>query len=354
MRTGTPFSKSYREVGLWALLAGSLVALGMLLAPFLHALLWAAVLAVLMYPLYRKCRSRFSGNASASITLLATLLLIIVPIGLIALMIYIQTNHLAAQLTPGSHGPTIDSLVQSLDKLTDPMVKRLGINFDLQTWFAENRYDFARQLRGPASRILVLLGTSVFMLVVSMFSLFFFIRDGDKMREPVIALSPLEPSETQLLLDRLAQTIVGVFMGIVLVSFVQGTLAGIAYWLVGIEIPLAWALATMIICVIPLMGAPAVYVPLSLMLLAQEKYLQGLLLLGIGFGIVSQIDNFLRPIFISRRTALTTLQIFLGLLGGVLLFGPVGIMAGPLLFVFATTMLEIVRERRGMSPEKAP
>jgi predicted PurR-regulated permease PerM len=112
---------------------------------------------------------------------------------------------------------------------------------------------------------------------------------------------------------------------------------------------LVFALATFVFCVIPLLGGPVVYVPLSLFLLAQGKTWQGLLLLGIGVGIVSQVDNFLRPYIIGTQSKMHYMGIFFSLLGGVLTFGPVGLMMGPVLLTVLVGLQEAIREARGFN-----
>jgi predicted PurR-regulated permease PerM len=105
---------------------------------------------------------------------------------------------------------------------------------------------------------------------------------------------------------------------------------------------------------IPLLGAPMVYVPVSLFLLANGHWVQAVILLAFGFGIVSNIDNFLRPLFIGSKTNLPYMAIFFSLLGGVFAFGPVGIMAGPVIMTLMLSLIEIVRRNRQETASEEP
>jgi predicted PurR-regulated permease PerM len=165
-------------------------------------------------------------------------------------------------------------------------------------------------------------------------------------------LVPLPRDRAEEILVKMSQTIHAVFVGVVMVAVVQGTIAGLAYWALGVPSPLVWFVATTVLCAIPLLGAPLIYIPLSLLLMARGDVWQGVVLLAIGFGLVSQIDNILKPWVIGARTNLHPMAIFFSLLGGVFALGPVGIMAGPVLLTLLLALQDIVRERnRGEAPE---
>jgi predicted PurR-regulated permease PerM len=103
--------------------------------------------------------------------------------------------------------------------------------------------------------------------------------------------------------------------------------------------------ATTVLCAVPLLGAPIIYVPLSLLLIAQGKYWQGITLAAVGFLLVSQSDNILRPFIIGARVDLHPMAIFFSLLGGIFAMGPVGIMVGPIVLTMLLALQEIIRER---------
>jgi predicted PurR-regulated permease PerM len=180
---------------------------------------------------------------------------------------------------------------------------------------------------------------------VALITMFFMLKNGHRLRDPVVELVPLKKAETERILDRIRETVRAVFVGVVLVSLLQGVLCGIAYACLGVPSPILWGIVTILICMIPLLGAPAGYVPVSLYLFFDGRWVQGVILLGIGFGIISNVDNFVRPIVIGNRTELPYIAIFFGLLGGVFAFGAVGIVAGPVIISVSLSLIQIWRER---------
>jgi predicted PurR-regulated permease PerM len=186
---------------------------------------------------------------------------------------------------------------------------------------------------------------------VALVTMFFMLRDGHKAREPVVELIPLKPAETGRILDRVAATVRAVFVGVVLVSILQGVLCGIAYAALGVPSPILWGILTIVICMVPLLGAPAGYVPVALYLIMDGRWVNGVILLAIGFGIISNVDNFVRPAVIGNKTELPYIAIFFGLLGGVFAFGAVGIVAGPVIIALTLSLIQIWRARLAQQHE---
>jgi predicted PurR-regulated permease PerM len=130
-----------------------------------------------------------------------------------------------------------------------------------------------------------------------------------------------------------------------LVAIIQGTIMGITYALAGAPNALLLGVLSVILCIIPLLGAPVLYIPSGLIMLANGNTAGAFAVLGVGFLVVSQIDNLLKPFFIGGRANLHPMATFFSILGGVLLFGAVGVMAGPMLLTILIALQHIVRER---------
>lgn len=347
------FDARYRMIAFWAILGLALVAAGYVVAPFLGAILWAGVLSVLTYPTYQRFRRRFGENLSAGFTVLGTLAVIVVPLTLVAILLVAQVGGMVRDLhasQPGtSQGATLDTISQSVDGALAPVLTGLGTDFRFSQWFAENRPEIVRRVTGPIGQAVFATGYTVFTLVIALLTMFFMLRDGHRLRDPVLDLIPL-PRQTALgILVKMRETIWAVFMGVVLVAIIQGTLAGIMYLVLGVPGALMWGAATLILCVIPLLGAPVIYVPISIVLAAQGKWWQAIVMLAFGWFVISSIDNLLRPFFIGARTNLHAMAVFFSLLGGVFTLGPVGLMAGPVLLTVLLAIGDVVREARGLA-----
>lgn len=323
---------------------------GMLLVPFYPALMWAAVFSVLMMPFYRRLRARMADNLAAGLTVLGTLAVIVLPLVVIGVVVVVQVGGIVSEIQAsapaGQDGLGTSELLERLDAFADPVIQSVGAKFKVSDYLRENGKDLGQRLSGPLGKLAYSIGFGIFTLVVALLTMFFMLRDGPRLREPALQLIPLPADKAEALMLKMADTIRAVFQGVVLVALIQGTLAGIAYAIAGAPSPLILALATTVLCVIPLLGAPVIYVPVGLALIAQGNTLAGILLLAFGFGVISQIDNILRPFVISAKVPLHPMAIFFSLLGGVIALGPVGIMAGPVLLTVLMAIQEIVRERR--------
>lgn len=352
------FRQKYDGVAFGVLLALVLVAGAWLVLRFVPALLWATVLAVLMRPIHRRFEARYSPNVAATFSTLTTIALVGIPLALVGTVLSLQlaasSRQLAATNPNGSGELTISSVVEQIDSTIHPILQQLGAaDFKLKTYLEENRESLvkaATNFAGTAARATF---ETLFTLVVAFLTLFFMLRDGERLREPALDLIPLPREKAADVLQRMAQTIHAVFIGVVLVALIQGTIAGIAYVACGVPSPLVWFVATTVLCAIPLLGAPLIYVPMAILLFSQGKIGQAVALLIVGFGVVSQVDNILRPFVIGARVNLHPMAIFFSLLGGVLALGPVGIMAGPVLLTLLLALQDIVRERNRMERDEA-
>lgn len=323
-----------------------------MLQPFFPALLWATVLTVLMTPLHRRMRATMAPNFAAISTTFLTLAIVGIPIAFVGIALFFQVNSFVQdmrQAAPaGQQGLSLDYMARQLDDMLKPLIAGFAPDFSLSNWFNEHKESLVQSITAPAGKAVFALGYAAFTLVISFLTMFFMLRDGEKLREPALDLIPLPREDGENILAKLSDTIRAVFIGIVLVAVVQGSIAGVTYWLVGVPHALLWAVATIVLCAIPLLGAPILYIPLSLILMSQGKYTEGFILLGVGFLIVSQIDNILRPFIIGARIELHPMAIFFSLLGGIFLMGPAGIMGGPMLLIILLTFSDILRRRMNM------
>jgi len=343
------FLEKYRNITFGVLLALVLIVAFRMLVPFVPALLWATVLSVLMTPMHRRFEKKFAPNVAATFTTVSTLAIVGIPLILVGVVLFFQLNGFVQDLKTsapvGENGLSIDNLVKEADTILKPMIQAISPDFKLQDWFNEHRDELVRNLTAPAGKAAFSAGYALFTMVVAFLTMFFMLRDGHKLRAPALDLIPLPRESGERILSRLSDTIRAVFVGIVLVAIVQGSVAGIAYMALGIPNAILWGVATIVLCAIPLLGAPILYVPLSIMLFSQGKVAEGAALLGIGFIIVSNIDNFLRPFIIGAKVDLHPMAVFFSLLGGVFFLGPVGLMAGPMLLTVLLAFVDILQER---------
>lgn len=181
-------------------------------------------------------------------------------------------------------------------------------------------------------------------LIVMVIAMFFFFVDGPKMIEAVMQLTPLDRDyERELLIefDRITRAVV---VATLLSAIVQGLLAGVGFFFAGLESVFLLTLLTIVFAMVPFFGAASVWVPASLWLyFYEDRPLAAILLAVYGFGIVSMIDNVIKPWVLHGHSNLHPLAALLSVLGGVQALGPIGILVGPMVFVFLATLLKILR-----------
>jgi predicted PurR-regulated permease PerM len=333
-----------------------------LLLPFLLAILWAVTLSVLTFPWYAKFKAKYDSKRSGPLTsfqkkivdagdTLAALRSLLLTIFVICLPFVIAGSLAFRQISPALkavEGSSSYEITSRIDKVVQPLAKRAGMeDFHIQAWWAENSEEVVKNLREPAGKFAKQAGLTLFTIVIALLSMFFFQRDGHLLRQPFFNLCGLPEARAQRILDRLAKTIRAVFTGTVIVAAIQGTIMGVTYALLGVPNSVLLGFFSIVLCIVPLLGAPVVYIPVGLLFLAQGDVTKAAIVLGVGFLIVSQIDNLLKPIFIGGQVSLHPLAIFFFVLGGIALFGPIGLVVGPMILTLVLALYDYACELLG-------
>ena len=361
------FADRYR-LAAFALIAIVVLVLGFFVVqPFIPAILWATVLSVLMHPLHRRWTAGFAKgrwfqapgvaeSASALSVTLTALVLFLIPFVLIALGLYGQIVDIGEQLSASTDGQsqklTADTVLRHIDASLQPIAAQVGApKISLAEYFQQHAGEIVQELRQPVGRGVKTIGIGVLTFIIALLTMFFMVRDGHRLKQPVRELIPLPHDRTDVILNRVSETIFAVFIGTVLVAIIQGTIIGITYQLNEVPNALLLGVISIILCIVPLLGAPVIYIPTGLLLLSTGNTSGALWVLGVGFLVVSQIDNLLKPFLIGGRANLHPIATFFAVLGGVLFFGPIGVMAGPMVLTVLLAMQEIVRERIKLTEE---
>jgi predicted PurR-regulated permease PerM len=169
--------------------------------------------------------------------------------------------------------------------------------------------------------------------------LFFLIRDGKAGLEQATSLLPMSEARATELRSRINTTVMANFWGALAVGGTQGTLTALAFWALGIDSALLWGLVTALFSLVPMVGSAVVWAPAGLILLLTGHPWKGAILLIWGAGVVSAADNIVRPLVISERVRLHPLGVFLSLLGGIQVFGVVGLFVGPVILSVVSALL---------------
>ncbi len=324
----------------------------LLLREYLTAVAWAALLALVFYPVQRWLTSWTHARRGLAAALLTTAVIGFVMVPVIYLFSVVATESVTAYVR-------VEKAIQSgsasaaAERVHDWVRGVLGhyvpdrlqsITLDLPSLALNASQVVSGFLVAQASGAVANLLLFVINFFLTTVVLFFFLRDGEQIVAYLRSIIPMEPGYRDALLARLSDTLVAVVVGTVVTATVQGVLATIAYWAVSLPFPVLLGFASAILSLLP-GGIALIWVPVA-------GYLAYLGLWGwtIGFAVwfvlvVGTADNFLRPLIIGGRVPMPTLLLFLGLLGGLQVYGMLGLFLGPAVLALFLAFLQIYAER---------
>lgn len=312
-----------------------------LAAPFLPALAWALALTILFTPLQCWLESKLKHpSVAAFVSVMVIALIVVVPVTFVVQRLAVQAANGAVfienQVTSGEWRHILE-FQPKLAPLADRMEQQLdlpGTVKALATW-----------LSSAAASIVKGSFYQVMGFCLTFYLLFFFLRDRRSALLSLRFLSPLSKAEMERLFDRVGDTVYATIYGTLAVSAVQGLLGGLMFYWLGLPAPLLWGVVMALLAVVPVLGAFVVWTPAALFLALQGSWGKALILILWGALVVGTIDNLLRPILIGKRLKLHTVLAFISLVGGLMVFGPAGLILGPITLTITTVLLEIWRNR---------
>ncbi len=312
---------------------------------FLMALFLAAIFSGLAYPLYSRVLKVFKGRATlASITTI--LVLIVLVFGPISALLGVVTNQalevsetvapwVQEQLRNPDEIPSLlPDWIPFLDRI-DPyraeIIERLGESAGkIGSWLFSS---LSAATRGTVAFL--------FYLVIMLYAMFFFLRDGRSLLNRILFYTPLSFDDKERMLDRFVSVTRATLKGTLAIGMLQGTLAGAAFAFAGVKGAAFWGAIMAVLSIIPGIGAALVWIPAVIYLLIKGKVAMGIFLLIWCAAIVGSADNILRPRLVGQDTKMPDLLILLSTLGGIFLFGAVGFIIGPIIAALFITVWDI-------------
>ena len=314
--------------------------------PFLAPLAWAAVLAICFYPAHRFFERSLAPGAAAALSTACVALLIIGPMLGVASAFVSEASKI------------LDNVPQLLTDMPASLHRWLqvglryvpgGETIDPAGLLGEAARRLAALLSAQAAEILQDVVIFLFDLVITLFALFFLLRDSPRVMATIRRIIPLEGDVRERLIQQTGKMVTASVASSLVVAAVQGFLGGLTFWLLGLSAPVFWGVVMAVFCLLPF-GAWVVWGPAAVWLLLTGSVVRGLILAGAGFGIVSAVDNVLRPLILSERSEMNGLLLLVSLLGGVVAFGTVGLVAGPVLMATAMALFDAFTSTPRVSP----
>ena len=332
----TMLSNNNAKIILLWLLTGLAVILSlMMVLPFLASVVWALALAVLFTPLQIWLKKKLKYNG------LAALVAVFIISSLVIVPALFVGQQLAMQVASGAQ--LIQSKVESgewrrvinAQPTLIPIVKKI----EQQVNLPETVKSFTLMVSDSVG---YLIKGSIFQIVsfiLTIYLLFFFLRDALLIKQNIVELLPLSNSQSQQLLLRINDTIHAIVYGTLAIAAVQGLLGGLMFWVLGLPAPMLWGVIMSFLAVIPMLGTAVIWLPAAIFLMLNGQWTQAIILLLWGTLVIGTVDNLLRPMLVGNRLKQHTLLIFLSLVGGLILFGSSGLILGPIVLASALFLI---------------
>jgi len=315
--------------------------------PFFKPLLLGALLAGLFHPLYRWITRLFGGRRSlgAAVTLLVLLVLGLGPLsaflGIVLQQALTMSDQAIPWLTQHLGAASTFNVQEWLVKKFPALAKYMPSQEQLLEQVGTAAKTAGAFLVAFASRMTTTTAAFLLNLFVMLYAMFFFFRDGDKILERIFYYTPLSDEDETRMLTQLASITRATVKGTLVIGIIQGALAGIAFWVAGIEGAALWGTIMTILAIIPGIGAALVWVPAAIILFVTGQHLTAILLATWCAAVVGTVDNFLRPMLVGRDAKMPDLLILIGTLGGLFLFGLIGFIVGPIVCGLFLTVWDI-------------
>lgn len=337
----------FGKIFLMVLFIGSLAVFYNMVQIFLVNIILAAVFASIFYPLFRMFLKLFRGHRSISsfFSCAVILLCLIIPVVLILQLVAAQSLDLYHTAQPKLMEIIKKSDTSVLNKLKEyPLIRKLPISaMDWQSDLNEGVKFLGlttAKMVNKTSMATISIVINIFLIFVT---LFFFLRDGDKLIARVKELVPLSEEHKEMLVTRFASMSRAVIKGTLFVGLIQSTCGALTLMFFGVDSWALWWVVMTVLSVIPFVGTGAVLIPAGIIKIAVGYPGQGIAIILISVLFISSIDNILRPKFIGSDVGMHYLLIFFSIMGGIYVFGVPGFIIGPLVTAMFLTILAMYK-----------
>lgn len=328
-----------------AVLLGTTVLFFRMVRFFLVPILLAAVFSTLFYPLYEAFLRVFRGRKTLASFFCCFILLLglIVPLYVVADLVAREAiefygtvqQQIGELFQKGSAGPL--ARLQSLPLFRDLRLDQIDLRSMLQKT-AASAGSFLATVINKTSRGTIQV---VVLLFTTLFTMFYFFRDGKDLLRRLRSLIPLDSEYKNAIVARFSSVARATVKGTLLIALVQGTLSGITLWIFGVGSPFLWGVVAMLLAIIPLVGAWLVLYPAAIIQMATGHLWQGIGILIVTIVVIVNVDNLMRPRLVGQETGMHDLMVFFSTLGGIGMFGPMGFIIGPMIAALFLSLLDI-------------
>lgn len=308
----------------------------LMFAPFIGAVALAAIIVTICYPVYMRIKRILpvkSDSLAALITTLFVIMAVVIPVLLLSSLL-LREAVTVYQAVSGSEY----SLMTTLEDIETQLSAYVpGVEITFTEYLRQGAEFLARNV----GTIFASTASTLFLFFIAVIASFYFFRDGQTFTRTIIEISPLPDDEDELILNRLAGAVRSVATGTVMIALIQGTLTAIGLSIFGFDRAILFGVVAAFGALVPGVGTSIVLLPAIIYLLST-----GAITAAVGLTVwavlaVGLIDNLLGPYLISRGSPMHPFLILLSVLGGIVVFGPIGFVIGPVIVSLFKVLLEL-------------
>jgi len=312
----------------------SLIVLFAIFKPFIYVLILGTILGFFFFPINIFLRKHIKNKEVVS------LLLIFLVFVSIILFFFVLINSVFVEISSASN------LIYSYDfeKIDDFLYSYFDITISSQSIIVPLVSDFINSLTSHIPNFINSLSEVVLGLFIMLFLLYYFFKDGEKILDNILELLPIAQSHKIQIFEESKKVLKGVMYGQVLIALMQGIIGGIGFFIFGFNNPVLWGLIIAILSFIPMLGTPIVWLPASIFQIIDGNLFSGIGLLLWGVFILLTVENIVKPKLIGKKTGLHPLLVLLSILGGLNLFGIIGMLIGPVVVAVCVLIIRFFNQ----------
>ena len=308
--------------------------------PFLAPLGWAAVFGVIFYSLQKRFERKWGGTRSAVLITLGVTLILIVPVLLLAAMFVREGIAAARDIQTAMAGGGYGWFNRAWGWLVSSIAAE-GMTVDLPGLVRQGASRAGEYMATELGRVIRNIVLFLFELFVMLFALFYFLRDGDSMLERFRHFLPFEETMTERMLAEARELIFASVTTSLVIAAVQGIICGGAFAIVGLGSAIFWGVVMGFLSLLPVVGAWPIWIPAVIWQFSTGHAVRAIILIAICGALGATIDNVLRPVLLGGRASLNGLLVFISVLGGIAVFGVLGVVLGPIVVATAVGILDV-------------
>lgn len=336
---------------LFLALAGSMVVVYFIAKPFLSPLILAAIFAFLFQPIYKKLLNYLKKRESlaAFFTTIIAVVLVLLPVTFLGIQIFKESSQLYQSLVNEGGGDFVGAIENALNQARSILPIPEDFQIDIGQYVKQGLAFLIENLGAVFSSFAKMLIN----LLVFLIAFYFLLKDGSKLKNYLVVLSPLEDTDDEFIVSRLKTAVSAAVKGNLTIGLIQGVLTGIGFAIFGVPNAVLWGSVAVISAFLPGIGTALVITPAIIFLFITGNTFGAIGLLVWGVTAVGLVDNFLGPRLVGRGMQLHPLMVFVAILGGLAFFGPLGFLLGPLAMSVCLALIEIYASLKGRGNKTA-